>query len=169
MLIRLTERHADALEAFLVQFDGAPDDLHGYFCERDASIGEAVRLLDAWALGDELNDGWVPCTTLFSEVDGALAGVINIRHELSDGLREIGGHIGYAVAPSHRRRGVATAMLADALEVCRQLKIGRALLTVDSDNIGSRSVIESNAGVLEREAPVGDDRVMQRWYWIELT
>lgn len=169
MLTTLMARHEEALEAFLVQFDDTPEDLHGYFCERDASIDEAVRLLDAWGRGEELADGWVPCTTLFWEADGALAGVVNIRHDLSDGLREIGGHIGYSVAPSHRRQGIGTAMLAGGLDVCRTLGIDRALLTVDTVNEGSRRVIEANGGVLEREASIGDDQVLQRWYWVPIS
>ena len=167
-LTLLELRHADALEAFLAEFDDAPDDLHGYFCERDATIEQAVHLLVAWERGEELADGWVPCTTLFWEVDGALAGVVNIRHDLSEGLREIGGHIGYSVARSHRRQGVATKMLACAIDVCRDLGIERALLTVDSDNIASQRVIERNGGVLEREGPAGEEQVLQRWYWIDV-
>lgn len=168
MLTALHARHEDALEDFLTEFDDAPDDLHGFFVARDAPIDEAVRMLAAWADGRELQPGWVPCTTMFWEVGGALAGVVNIRHELTDGLREIGGHVGYSVARSHRRQGIATAMLSDALDICRRLGIERALLTVDSDNVGSRRAIEANGGELAREGTVGEDQQLQCWYWIPL-
>ena len=63
----------------------------------------------------------------------------------------MGGHIGYDVRPSARRRGHATSMLAAALPVARGLGIGQALLTCLNDNIGSRKAIEANGGVLDNE------------------
>jgi len=46
-------------------------------------------------------------------VDGSeLLGRLSIRHELTDALRELGGHIGYVVRPSACRQGHANAMLA---------------------------------------------------------
>ena len=166
MLTRLESRHADALEVFLAGFDGREDELHGYFCDRDATIERAVADLASWEAGDGLPDGWVPCTTLFAEVDDALAGVINIRHRLSPQLEQVGGHIGYSVAPAHRGRGIATAMLAAALPVCRELGIERALLTADAANVASCRTIEHNGGVLDKEEP--HEGELQRWYWIDL-
>jgi GNAT superfamily N-acetyltransferase len=72
---------------------------------------------------------------------------IAVRHRLTPSLREVGGHIGYDVRPSARRRGHATAMLRAALPVAHALGIERALVTCDVDNVGSGKVIESNGGV----------------------
>jgi predicted acetyltransferase len=63
----------------------------------------------------------------------------------------MGGHIGYDVRPSARRRGHATEMLRQALRVANELGIDPALITCDVDNVGSRTVIERNGGVLEDE------------------
>ncbi len=167
-LTQLELRHAPQLEAFLSAFDGIPEEFHAYFCPRDASIEQAVHSLDCWSRGLELGEGWVPCSTLFWEEDGALQGVINIRHQLTPGLEAHGGHIGYCVAPKFRRRGVATRMLSGALAHCRQLGIERTLLTCDADNPGSRRVIESNGGVLEREEWVEHLDGDQSWYWIDV-
>jgi predicted acetyltransferase len=93
--------------------------------------------------------GRVPQTTLWWVAGEEYLGRITIRHRLTSGLREWGGHIGYDVRPSARRRGHATAMLAAALPVSRALGIDPALLTCDEDNIASRKVIEANGGVLE--------------------
>ncbi|MFY9634598.1 MAG: GNAT family N-acetyltransferase, partial [Cellulosimicrobium cellulans] len=74
---------------------------------------------------------------------------------------EQGGHIGYSVRPSARRRGHASAALAAALPMARDLGISRALLTCDEDNFGSRATIEKNGGVYE------DTRNGKRRYWID--
>jgi predicted acetyltransferase len=91
---------------------------------------------------------------------GEYLGRIAIRHRLTDGLREWGGHIGYIVRPSARQRGYATAMLAAALLLARGLGIDPALLTCDAGNIGSRKVIEANGGRLE------DQRGVKLRYWV---
>ncbi len=90
--------------------------------------------------------GWVPDTTLWWAEAEEFLGELQIRHRLTPQLEQVGGHIGYDVRPSARRRGHATAMLRAGLPVARQLGIERALLTCDHDNVGSRKVIEANGG-----------------------
>lgn len=93
----------------------------------------------------------VPSTMLWL-VDGpAFLGRISIRHRLTPALRRLGGHIGYEVRPSARRRGHATAMLRAALPVAAGLGISSALLTCDVGNIASRRVIAAAGGVLHEE------------------
>jgi predicted acetyltransferase len=93
--------------------------------------------------------GFVPVTTLWWADGETYLGRISIRHHLNDALIEIGGHIGYDVRPSARRRGHSTAMLAAALPRAAALGIDKALITCDESNIASRKVIERNGGVLE--------------------
>ena len=96
-------------------------------------------------------DGFVPDTELWLIDGDEFLGRIGVRHRLTPFLLEVGGHIGYDVRPSARRRGHATAMLRDALMVARDLGIERALLTCDVGNVASRAVIEGAGGVLEDE------------------
>ena len=168
MLISLGTHHQQSLERFLQDFDATGSELHGYFCGPDWPIEKVSKSLAAWSRGEGIEPGWVPCSTWFWEAGDQLAGVINIRHRLTPQLEQNGGHIGYSVAPAHRRQGVATRMLGSALERCRALGVERALLTCDSDNPGSWKAIEANGGILEREDldPSGKD--LQRWYWIEV-
>jgi predicted acetyltransferase len=94
----------------------------------------------------ERAEGLVPQTTLWW-VDGEqMLGRLAIRHRLTPTLESVGGHIGYAVRPSARRKGHATAMLAAALPRANSLGITQALVTCDETNIGSRRVIEANGG-----------------------
>ncbi len=107
--------------------------------------------------------GHVPCTYYWVVDDadpGTYLGSLSIRHRLTPFLLDVGGHIGYSVRPSARRRGVATAALAAALPEAAALGIHRVLVTCDDDNVGSARVIEANGGVLE------DVRNGKRRYWI---
>jgi predicted acetyltransferase len=87
-------------------------------------------------------------------------GRISLRHELTEPLLEWGGHIGYVVRPSARRRGLASAALAGMLEVCRVRGIDPVLVTCDTDNVGSRRTIEGAGGRYE------DTRAGKLRYWI---
>jgi predicted acetyltransferase len=90
--------------------------------------------------------GRVPGTTLWW-IDGSeFLGRLAIRHRLTPALERRGGHIGYDVRPSARRKGHATAMLNAALPRARELGIQRALITCDTDNVGSRKVVVKNGG-----------------------
>ncbi|MFI9582094.1 GNAT family N-acetyltransferase [Streptomyces sp. NPDC052236] len=105
-------------------------------------------------------EGWVPSTNLWYVDSDTYLGRLTIRHRLSPFLLELGGHIGYAVRPSARRRGHATAMLGDCLPYARTVGIASLLATCDVVNSASRRVIEANGGVLE------DERGEKRRYWI---
>lgn len=104
--------------------------------------------------------GFVPDTELWWIGDDEFLGRVGIRHRLTPALLEVGGHIGYDVRPSARRRGHATAMLREALIVARGLGIESALVTCNVDNVGSRTVIERNGGVLE------DERAGKLRFWV---
>ena len=120
-----------------------------------------VRWLREQALEDSPRpEGYVPSTTLWW-VDGAeYIGRLAIRHRLTARLLEAGGHLGYDVRPSARRRGHATAMLRAALPVAYDLGIEKALVTCNVDNVASIRVIEANGGVRE------DRRGNKFRYWM---
>ena len=95
----------------------------------------------------------VPALTYFyvREEDDRIVGMINIRLALNDFLRNEGGHIGYAVRPTERRRHYATDMLSAALKVCDTIGIKEVLVSCDKDNIASAGVIKNCGGVLKHE------------------
>jgi predicted acetyltransferase len=97
-------------------------------------------------------------------------GSISVRHSLTPMLEQWGGHIGYAVRPSARGRGYATAMLAGMLGYVRaNLPLERVTLTANLDNPASIRVIEKNGGILRDEVDhpwIPGDR--GRRYWIDL-
>ncbi|MCX6498118.1 MAG: GNAT family N-acetyltransferase [Arthrobacter sp.] len=105
--------------------------------------------------------GYVPCTYLWIVDGDTFLGSLAIRHELNDFLLNEGGHIGYSIRPSARRRGHAAKALANALPVARKLGIPRVLITCDENNAGSRATIERNGGIYE------DSRNGKRRYWVD--
>jgi predicted acetyltransferase len=124
-------------------------------------FGSYVDQLRAQALEDSPRPaGFVPCTTLWWAEGDEFLGRVAVRHRLTPQLNEFGGHIGYDVRPSARRRGHATEMLREVLPVARGLGITSALVMCDVDNVASRKVIESNGGVLE------DQRGDKLRFWV---
>ena len=116
----------------------------------------------------EATDRLVPDSVFFCLDDetNRFVVAVNIRHRLNALLLRSGGHIGDGVRPSERRKGVATRMIAMALEECRRLGIERVLMVCDKDNIASARSIQKNGGVLENE--LDDGGTMIQRYWIDL-
>lgn len=98
--------------------------------------------------------------TVLWYVDGnEYVGRLNIRHELNERLRRIGGHIGYEVKLSARRQGHATRMFTSALPLAHALGIEQALVTCDANNNASRKIIERGGGVLQ----AAEDGILRFW------
>ena len=100
--------------------------------------------------------------------DGKVIGRIALRHALNDNLKVFGGHIGYEIRPSSRRRGVAKEALRLLLETSEARRIGQLLLTCAPDNIASNKTILANGGVLKSSAFVEKWQRQTNYYWINL-
>ena len=102
--------------------------------------------------GIDLPDGLVPATFLVAVIDEVVVGRVSIRHQLNDFLRREGGHVGYAVVPRMRRRGIGTQLLQHGIEIARSVGVEDVLLFCDPNNIGSAKIIQSCGGVFERNS-----------------
>ena len=112
---------------------------------------------------------WV-VSTQFAYVrkgDGRIMGMLQVRHYLNDYLREYAGHIGYSVRPSERRKGVATAMLKEALPFCKSIGLERVMIACEPNNPGSRGTILNNGGVYWRTVHMDDENIDLEQYWVE--
>jgi len=98
-------------------------------------------------------EGRVPAYTYFyvCEEDDKIVGMINIRLALNDFLRKEGGHIGYCIRPTERRKGYGTQMLRETLAFCRTIGLCDVRISCDKTNIASAGVIKNCGGILERE------------------
>lgn len=112
------------------------------------------------ARGIGLEDWMVPAGTFWLMDGDTPIGQGNLRHRLTDALREAGGHIGYAIDPLHRGKGCGKILLRLLLEEARRMGITEEILvTVYPGNTASRRVAEANGGELRRETA---NRV---YYW----
>jgi predicted acetyltransferase len=113
--------------------------------------------------------GFVP-ESIFWLVGGErILGVSRLRHWLTPELTHEGGHIGYDVRPSERRRGHGTTLLRLTLERAAARGITRVRVTCDADNLASRRVIEKNGGVLAGETTSERRGRPIRQYWIVMS
>jgi predicted acetyltransferase len=115
--------------------------------------------------GVEMPAGWVPATFLVAILDDVLLGRVSVRHDLNEYLESFGGHIGYAVRPEFRSRGIGTEILRQALVVARAEGIDRVLVTPGEENVASIRLVEGCGGVLE-DSRVDPKGVQVRRYWI---
>jgi len=169
LILRLprVDEEQEFLRAHRATSPEVPTFLHYY--EEEIPFARYLQVLEERAGGSELPPGHVPSTLLFAFDGSRIVGRVSIRHWLNDFLLHEGGHIGYAVVPEFRRRGYATRMLGQAVEMARDtFGIERILVTCDDDNVGSIRVIEKNGGVLENVVLGSDGQTRKRRYWIDL-
>jgi len=118
--------------------------------------------------GDNLQEGWVPDSTYWLVADDKqVIGVVNIRHWLTEKLLNSGGHIGYGIRPSERRKGYATQLLQLSLLKAKELGINKVLVLCDESNIASAKTIVNNGGKPDSDYIEEDGNVIKR-FWIDL-
>ncbi|MEV0148197.1 MULTISPECIES: GNAT family N-acetyltransferase [unclassified Nonomuraea] len=149
---RLRASFLEAVAEFRANRDYPPSWFVGDVDPPALTDPDAFEAYVARVLGERseagIRKGFVPMTTLWWADGDRFLGRMAIRHRLTPALEQLGGHIGYDVRPSARRRGHATAMLAAALPVARSLGLSEVLVMCDLTNTASRRVIEANGGRL---------------------
>lgn len=122
--------------AYLAERDGNPD-LEPFGVVTDFLAFLADLIAEEAGLSDK------PRTTVYyGFLNGVIVGHINCRWALTKELADFGGHIGYMVVAEYRRQGVASQLLAYALDQYRQAGYDRVLLTAKETNLASRATIE---------------------------
>jgi predicted acetyltransferase len=98
-----------------------------------------------------VDKNWVLTDTYFAmdEDKKRIVGIIDLRYELNDFLKDI-GNCGYSVRPSERRKGYAGEMLRQVVEKAKKYGLTEIHLSVEKDNIPSIKTILKNNGVYER-------------------
>ncbi|MCY3864952.1 MAG: GNAT family N-acetyltransferase [Chloroflexi bacterium] len=163
-LTRPHERHKDSFIEAVYEYIGEKRTVNWHPEILRERFDEYLRVLRQ-AETDPLA-GMAPATQLWLVAAGyGYIGDVDVRHRLNKNLQRYGGHIGYKVRPSCRRRGYGTLICRLGIEQARRLGIGDILITCDDDNLGSAKIIEANGGVLQDR--IDNQRgVLTRRYWI---
>ncbi|WP_409344011.1 GNAT family N-acetyltransferase [Paenibacillus sp. MBLB4367] len=172
MAVKLVEPAIDYKEEYLdmlAEWQAAGEKLVPFVLRMDASdFAGMVHELHGYRNGRNVPDTFVEHSTywLVDDDAGKMLGAVNIRHRLNERLLHIGGHIGYGIRPSERRKGLATELLRLALEQAARMGLERVLLTCNKSNVGSAKTIVNNGGVLDSE-DTDDQGVPIQRYWID--
>ncbi|GAB6926279.1 GNAT family N-acetyltransferase [Paenibacillus sp. JCM 10914] len=153
---------------FYMEWKESREDMVPWVISKDPEDFEGmVRWLQDNENGKNLGDGRVADSTfwLVSEQNRVL-GAVNIRHELTESLMNSGGHIGYGIRPSERRKGYATNLLQLSLEQAKRLGIDKVLVVCDQINVASEKTIIHNGGISDHDYIEEDGNVIKR-YWID--
>ncbi len=152
---------------YITEWEATEEKIVPNAAKRDSmSFKELINKWKEYESESIYEKGLVPSSIYFlMDEYKIIYGAIDIRHELNDYLLRYGGHIGYGIRPSQRRKGYASQMLTLALPIVKELGISKALITCDKNNTGSAKTIMNNGGILENEVINGNE-VTQR-YWIE--
>ena len=105
---------------------------------------------------------------LIRKNDNKIVGTINIRWNLSEDMLKFGGHIGYGIRPTERRKGYNKIQLYLVLLEAQKLNLDKVMLDCSVDNLGSDKTIKALGGILERCELDESDNTMTNVYWINV-
>lgn len=169
-LVKPSAKYAEQIKVYRQEFLDSGDSMDGCGSLRSMDNPyDFIKKCQACENPDTLPDGLVTATQfmLVSE-DNKILGMIQVRHYFNDYLSKYGGHIGYSVRPSERRKGYAKLMLSTALPFCRRIGLNKVLITCIDGNIGSEKTIVANGGVYESSIYEEKEGVFLKRFWIEL-
>ena len=105
---------------------------------------------------------------LIREDDNKIVGSINIRWNLNEAMLNFGGHIGYGIRPTERRKGYNKINLYLGMIEAKKVGLDRVMLDCDVNNLGSDRTLKALGGTLERTEIDPSDGVLTNIYWFDV-
>ena len=105
---------------------------------------------------------------LIRENDNKIVGSINVRWNLNEEMLKFGGHIGYGIRPTERRKGYNKINLYLGMIEAKKLGLEKVMLDCDVDNIASDKTLKALGGNLERTEVDPYDGILTNVYWFNV-
>lgn len=169
ILINPTVEYLNEIGDYRQEFFDTDSSFDGCGLLRKNEPKEWLKKVEEYSQIEACPENWV-VTTQFICVrrsDGRIVGMIQLRHCLNEYLEKYGGHIGYSVRPSERRKGYAKFMLKECLSYAKnQVGLDSVMISCKDSNEASRRTILSQGGVYENTVFNPDEGVRLERYWI---
>jgi predicted acetyltransferase len=138
------------------------------FIEDMADFDAYIRKRIDNKAGRNLPEGWVPWSEFWLVKRDKVLGTSTLRHQLTPVLEEYGGHIGYVIRPSERRKGYGKEIMRLTLQQAVRMQLSQVLVTCDDVNTASARIIEVNGGRLKDIIWNEEGKRFTRRYWVHL-
>lgn len=168
-LVKYTDITAKDYNSYIQEWEDTGEEIYPLSSERNGmDFSTKVKQWQKEETEAIRGNGWVPAMLyFFLDSDGVIVGAIHFRYELSERLKICGGHIGYGIRSSARRKGYASLMLHEMLaEIRRRGGYEKVLITSDDKNQASIKTIEKNGGVLSDKV-LYKNKLIRR-YWVPI-
>lgn len=105
---------------------------------------------------------------LIRENDNKIVGTINVRWNLNEAMLRFGGHIGYGIRPTERRKGYNKINLYFGMLEAKKVGLEKVMLDCDVNNLGSDKTLKALGGKLERTEVDPSDGILTNVYWFNV-
>lgn len=105
---------------------------------------------------------------LIREDDNKIVGTINVRWNLNKKMLQFGGHIGYGIRPTERRKGYNKINLYLGMLEAKKVGLEKVMLDCDVNNLGSDKTLKALGGKLERTEIDPSDGILTNVYWFNV-
>lgn len=101
--------------------------------------------------------------------DNKIVGAISVRWNLNEAMLRFGGHIGYGIRPTERRRkGYNKINLYLGMNEARKLGLDKVMIDCAANNPGSDRTLKALGGKLERTEIDPSDGTLTNVYWFNV-
>ena len=105
---------------------------------------------------------------LIREDDNRIVGSINVRWDLNEDMLNFGGHIGYGIRPTERRKGYNKINLYMGIIEAQKVGLDRIMVDCAVNNLGSDKTLKALGGRLERTEIDPSDGALTNVYWFNV-
>lgn len=103
---------------------------------------------DDYSRGENLPDGWIPCTTYLLYIDDVPVGYGRIRHSSNEYLEKVKGvgNFGYGISKKYREIGYGNILFYELLKKCKDFGYKQIKLFPHKNNEPTLKIMMKNNG-----------------------